>query len=121
MADVITVQPAARVKLQKNTGIVLYDQQFSPDPATYTKHVGQAISIPASSSVTLSLGGITAVRNFLLQSDTKCTVKLNASSTGTPLVGSNMVFAVYSGSLTQIVVQNNHTTNAASVQFIVTD
>ena len=121
MADVIQVQPSARVKLQKNTGSVLYDQAFAPDPATYTKHVGQAITVAASGSVTLSLGGISAVRNFLLQSDTKCTVKLNGQTSGAALVGSNMVMAVYSGSLTQIVVTNNHTTNVASIQYVITD
>lgn len=120
MADVLQVQPSARVKLQKNTNVTLYDQQFAPDPATYTKHVGSALSVPASGSVTLSLGGITAVRNFLFQSDTKCTVKLNGQS-GLALVGTNMVMAVYSGSITQAVITNNHTTNAASIQYIATD
>jgi hypothetical protein len=109
------------VRLNKNNKVLLYDQSFAPDPADYTKHVGQAISVAAGATVTLSLGGITAVRNFLLQSDTKVTVKVNAQASGTPLVGSNMVFAVYSGSLTQINVQNNHTTNAASIQYVATD
>lgn len=121
MSDVFHAQPSARVRLQKNTNITLYDQQFAPDPATYTKHVGMAISVPASGSTTLSLGGITAVRNFLLQSDTKCTVKVNGQASGMALVGTNMVYAVYSGSLTQVVVTNNHTTNAAAVNYIATD
>jgi hypothetical protein len=121
LADVIRVQPAARVRLSKNSGVLLYDQEFAPDPATYTKHVGQAISIAPSATATLSLGGIAAVRNFLLQSDTKCTVKVNGQAAGAALVGSNMVYAIYSGSLTQIEVENNHTTNTASIQYIVTD
>jgi len=109
------------VRLVKNTGSVLVDQQFAPDPATYSKHAGMAISIAPSASVTLSLGGIVAVRNILLQSDTKCTVKVNAQASGLALVGTNMVYSAYSASLTQVVVTNNHTTNTASIQYIVTD
>lgn len=121
MSDVVQVQPSARVRLSKNNKVLLYDQAFAPDPATYTKHVGQALSVPAASSVTLSLAGIVAVRNFMLQSDVKCTVKVNGQANGVALVGSNMVFAVYSGSLTQVVVTNNSITNAASVQYVATD
>ena len=121
MADVIQVQPAARVRLQKNTGVLLYDQAFQPDPATYTKHVGQAITVGPAASVTLSIGGIAAVRNIMLQSDTKCTVKVNGQASGIALVGSSMVYVVYSGSITQVVVQNNHATNTASIQYVVTD
>jgi hypothetical protein len=121
VADIIQVQPSARVRLQKNSRVLLYEQSFAPDPDDYTKHVGMAISCAASASVTLSLGGITAVRNFMLQSDTKCTVKINGQGSGTPLRGTNLVFAVYSGSLTQVVVTNDHTTNAASLQYIATD
>jgi hypothetical protein len=71
--------------------------------------------------VTLPLGGITAVRNFLLKSDTKVTVKFNGSTQGLTLVGTNMVCAVYSGSFTQIVVDNDHTTNPANIEWIATD
>ena len=121
MSDVLSVQPSARVRLQKNNRVLLYDQAFAPDPVTYSKHVGQAISISPSASVTLSLDNITAVRNFLLQSNTKCTIKVNGQATGLALVGSNIVYAVYSGSLTQVIVTNNHTTNAASINYIATD
>ncbi len=121
MADVVQAQPQARMKLQKNSGVLLYQQEFAPDPSTYTQHVGQAISIGPAASATLSIGGITAVRNLLLQSDVKCTVKLNGSVTGIPLVGTNMVFACYSGSITQIVVDNNSTTDTATVQYVVSD
>lgn len=121
MSDVITVQPSARIKLQKNDRVIIYDQVYSPDAASYTKHVGMAISLGPSASVTLSLGGITAVRNLLLQSNTKCTVKVNGQASGISLVGSNIVYAAYSCSLTQVVVTNNHTTNTASLQYVITN
>lgn len=121
MADVVTVQASARVRLRKNNQVMLYEQAFEPDPASNTKHIGSALSIPAAGSVTLSLGGITAVRNFMLQSNTKITVKVNGQASGLALVGTNISYAAYSCSLTQIVVTNDHTTNVASVQYVCTD
>ena len=121
MSNVLTVQPSARIRIQKNDRVTLYDQAYAPDPATYTKHVGGAISIAASGSTTLPFGGITAVRNFLLQSDTKCTVKVNGQASGLALVGTNIVYSAFSTSLTQVTVVNDHTTNAATIEFIATD
>ncbi len=121
MADVIQAQPSARVRLQKNTGVVLYDQQFAPDPATIAQHVGMALTIDPSDTVTLSLGNIVAARNFLLQSDTKITVKINGQADGLSLVGTNIVWACFSASLTEVEVTNDHTTNTAAIQYVGTD
>ena len=121
MSDVNSAQPSARIRLRKNSGVLLYEQAFAPDPETYDQHVGQAITIDPSGVVTLSIGNIAAVRNFLLQSDTPVTVRVNGQANGVDLVGSNMVMAVYSGSLTEIEVENNHSTNSAAVQYLVTD
>lgn len=121
MADVIQVKPQARVTIQKNTGVVLYDQQFAPAASTYTSHVGQAITVGTNTSVTLSIGNIAAVRNVLLQADNACTVKVNAQSSGVPLVGTNSVWVAYSTSLTAIKVVNASLTNRVTVNYLVTN
>jgi hypothetical protein len=121
MADVTQIKPQARIKLQKNTGVVLYDQQFAPSPATYTSHVAQAISVATNTTVTLSQGNITAVRNVLLQSDNAVTVKVNGNATGVPLVSTNAVYAAYSTSLTQVDVFNDSATNVANIQYVLSN
>jgi hypothetical protein len=121
MADVIKVQPSARIKLTKNSGVVLYDQQFAPSASAYTSHVGQAVLIAANTSSTLSIGGISAVRNVLLQADNQCTVKVNGQTSGVLLVGTNSVYAAYSTSLTAIKVVNASTTNTVTVQYVVSN
>ena len=121
MADVIQVKPQARVRLQKNTGVVLYDQQFAPPAADYTSHVAQSIVIATNTSVILNQGNIVNVRNAMLQMDNACKLKFNAASTSTPMVGTNSVWVAYSTSLTAIKVKNASTQNTVTVQYIVTN
>lgn len=121
MADVITVQPSVRVKLLKNNGKVLYDQNFTPVAEDYTEHSAQSLEVAAAASVTLSLGGISVVRNALLQSDTKITIKVNGQTSGLALVGSAIAWAAFSASITHIVITNNSSTDTASISYILTD
>lgn len=121
MSDVIQVKPSARIKLQRNTGVVLYDQQFAPAAATYTSHVAQAITLATNTSSTLSIGALAPVRNALLQADNACTVKVNAQATGVLLVGGSSVWVAYSTSLTAIKVVNDSNTNTVTVNYVVTN
>lgn len=121
MADVIQVKPQARVRLQKNTGVVLYDQQFAPQAAEYTSHVTQSIVVGTNTSVVLGLGNIAAVRNAMLQMDNACLLKFNGASTSTPMVGTASVWAAYSTSITAIKVKNTSTQNEVTVLYIVTN
>jgi hypothetical protein len=121
MADVIQVQPSVRVKLVKNSGRVLYDQNFAPAAGDYTEHSAQSLEVAAAASVTLSLGGISVVRNALLQSDTKITIKVNGQASGLALVGTAIAWAAFSASITHIVVTNNSSTDTAAISYIVTD
>ena len=121
MADVVQLKPSARVKLQKNTGAVLYDQIFAPAAANYTSHVGQAITLATNTSVTLSQGNIVNVRNAMLQADNACTVKVNAQAAGVPLVGTNCVWVAFLTSLTAIKVVNASLVNTVTVNYVVTN
>ncbi len=121
MADVIQVKPSARIQLKKNSGVVIYDQQFAPVAATYTSHLGQSVLVATNTSAALSVGGIATVRNMLVQSDQPVNIKINGQSGSVPLVGTNSVWAAYSTSVTAIKVFNNSTTNTATIQYIVTN
>lgn len=119
MADVIQIKPQARVRLQKNTGDVLYDQEFAPAASTYTSHVVQAITLATNTSVTLDQGNIVAVRNLLVQADNAVTIKVNGQvTTGLPLVGTNSVYCLFSTSVTAFKVVNASTTNTATVNYV---
>jgi len=121
MADIIQVTPSARVKLQKNSGATLYDQIFAPAADTYTSHVGEAITIATNTSQTLNKGNIAAFRNLLIQADAACKVKLNSQATGTPLVGSNSVFAAFSCSAVTVIVVNESTTATCTIHYVGTN
>lgn len=119
MADVIQIKPQARVRLQKNNGDVLYDQEFAPAASTYTSHVVQAITLATNTSVTLDQGNIAAVRNLLVQCDNAATIYMNGqATTGLPLVGTNSVYCLYSTSVTSMKVLNASTTNTVTVNYI---
>ena len=79
------------------------------------------MEVAAAASVTLSLGGISVVRNALLQSDTKITIKVNGQTSGLALVGSAIAWAAFSASITHIVITNNSSTDTASISYILTD
>lgn len=121
MADTVQVQPSARVKLVKNNGKVVYDQNFQPVAGDLTEFSGQSLEIAAGASVTLSLGGLAVARNFQLLASSKITVKVNGQTSGLALVGTAIAYAAFSCSLTQVVVQNNSATDAVSVSYIATD
>lgn len=122
MADVIKVKPSARVILQKNSGAVLVDQQFSPAAAAYTSHVAQAQSLLTNTTTSLALGGIATVRNLLLQADNKCVIKVNGQvTTGLDLVGTNSMYVAYSTSITAVSVVNESTTNTVTVNYVATN
>lgn len=122
MADVIQIKPSARIKLQKNTGQVFYDQQFAPSAASYTSHVGQAIALATNSSVTLDMGNIVTAANALLQFDNPCLVRVNGQvTTSLSMVGTNSVWAAYSTSLTAIKIVNQSTTNTVTINYLLTN
>lgn len=121
MADTVQVQPSARVKLIKNNGKILYDQNHTPAASDNTEHSGQSLEIAAAASVTLSLGGLAVARNFLLQASSKITVKVNGQASGLALVGTAIAYAAFSCSLTKVVVTNNSATDVVSVSYIATD
>jgi len=121
VADVVQVKPSARVKLQRNTGVVLYDQIFAPAADTYTSHVGQAITLATNSSATISQGNIAAVRNAMLQLDNAATIKVNGQTSGSPMVGTNSVWVAFSTSLTAIKVVNASLTNRVTVHYVLTN
>jgi len=121
VADVIQVKPQARVQLKKNTGDVLYNQEFAPDPQTYTSHVGMAITVGTNTSVILSQGNIVDVVNLFVKANNACVLKVNAQAAGTPLVGTNSVWVAYSTSLTETKVLNESTTNTVTVNYVLTN
>ncbi len=121
VADIIQIQPQARVQLKKNTGDVLYNQEFAPAKQTYTSHVGMAITVATNTSVILSQGNIADVVNIMLKANNACTIKVNSQATGTPMVGTNSVWVAFSTSLTAVKVLNVSTTNTVTVNYVLTN
>ena len=109
------------MRLQKNTGVLLYDLQFNPSAQEFTSHASQALTVAPSTSVSLSLGTISVVRQAMLKLDNSATIKVNAQATGVPVVGTNGVWVAYSTSLTAIKVLNESPTNTVTVEYVLTN
>ena len=121
MADVYTADFSARLQLKKNSGVIIRDVIHQPDEKVMTQEAGQAgLSIAAMSSATLGQGSISTVRNFMLITDQPVTVKFNGSANGI-VVNADGCLAYFNATITAIVVENNHATNVATVEYGLSD
>ena len=118
MADVLKVEGSARVRLSKN-GVKIYDQLHAPNAEAYTEHTADRIVLATNmaASSALNMGGVATGQWMLLETDN--TVLVSLSGTTTQWTVSKALF--YVGSFTSLYLQNESTTNQATVTVLITD
>lgn len=123
MADVLKIQTKARFKLTRNNA-VLYDQDFFPSEVTYTESAGARIIVGTNSGMTeFDMEGVATGEYLMIESNRPILVSLGTTVLPWP-VGSGTkggAVMISGSSFTHVYVENESTTNLATVQIAVTD
>lgn len=123
MADVLKIQTKARFKLTRNNA-VLYDQDFFPSEESYTESAGARIVIATNSGMTeFDMEGVATGQHLMIESNRPILVSLDTTVLSWPVgSGTKGGAVILSGSaFTHVYVENESTTNLATVQISVTD
>ena len=123
MADVLKIQTKARFKLTRNNA-VLYDQDFFPSEESYTESAGARIVIATNSGMTeFDMEGVATGQHLMIESNRPILVSLDTTVLSWPVgSGTQGGAVILSGSaFTHVYVENESTTNLATVQISVTD
>lgn len=120
MADALTRTMRARVRLIRN-GVDYFDQTFYDPTVDYTESTHQRVvlSTNMTSPAAVDMAGVETGVSLFLQTDREILVALGASSS-TWTVGENGALLLV-GSFTNLYLQNESTTNQATVELVVTD
>jgi len=119
MADVLKVEPAARIKLTRN-GVSLYAQHFAPASQAYTEYTSDRLILATNMAAVseLDMGGVTTGEFLLVETDNSVKIGIDNQ---TVLTTFNKSFMVSGSSFTHIYLQNVSTTNTAIIQAVVVD
>ena len=120
MADALSRTMRARVRLVRND-VDYYDQTFYDPDVSYNESTHQRIVLSTNmgSPSEIDLGGVETAATLFLQTDREILVAVGVN-TRTWTVGENGS-VMLSGSFTHLYVQNESTTNQATVELVVTD
>lgn len=120
MADALSRTMRARVKLIRD-GAVNHDQVFYQDDETYTESTHQRIVLATNMSAPqeIDLSGVASAGSLFLSTDRDILATLNTTTATWP-VGENGALMLV-GSFTHLYVQNESTTNLATIDIVVTD
>jgi hypothetical protein len=117
MADVLRANEAARLRLIRN-GVVVYDQSYSPTEEAYTEHAGDRFVLATNSGVQqVNLGGISTATRVMIETDRVINVGIDSQTYLIPISKAFMLV----GSFSALYVQNESTTNVATIEFLATD
>ena len=123
MADVLKVQTKARFKLTRNT-VVLYDQDYFPREVAFTESAGARVILATNSGMQeFDMEGVTTGEYLMIEADRPILVSLGTTVLQWPVgIGTKGGAVMLSGSsFTHVFVENESTTNVATVQIAVTD
>ena len=120
MADALSRTLRARVRLIRD-GADLYDQVFYDPDVTYTESTHQRVilSTNMASPSEVDMAGVATAATLFLQTDRDVLVAVDNSARTWPVSENGAVLLV--GSFTHLYVQNESTTNQATVELVVTD
>lgn len=120
MADALSRTLRARVRLIRNDAD-LYDQVFYDPDVSYTESTHQRVILATNMSVPVAvdLGGVSAAETLFLQTDRGINVGINSTTAVWPVTAQGAVLLV--GSFSSLYLQNESTTNTATVELVVTD
>lgn len=123
MADVLKVQELARFKLKRNATI-LYDQAFAPAEEDFTEHTGDRVILATNMAAPqeINLAGVATGGHLMLETDREILVTLDVTTSKWQVGnGSALGALLFVGSFTHVYLQNENTTNTATVSYIITD
>ena len=123
MSDVLKAQARARFKLTRNAN-VLHDQNYVPSEIAYTESAEARIVISTNSGwQQFNMEGIVTGGNLMIESDRPILVALGTTALYWPVGSGTKGGAILlSGSAyTNIYVQNESTTNLATIELAATD
>jgi hypothetical protein len=120
MADVLKRTVRARVKLTRNDA-VLYDQTYYDDDTDYTESTHQRVVLATNMAVPqeVDMAGVSTGAVLFVESDRAINVAVNAIGNVWPLAENGALLLV--GSVTHLYLQNESTTNLATVELVVAD
>lgn len=118
MADVLRVSELARLKLTRD-GVVAYDQAYAPAAESYTEHAGDRVVLATNMATpeAVDLGGIATAEHLMLETERTILVGVNSQTNLITVKKALMVVSSFS----TLYLQNESTTNTATVEFMVTD
>lgn len=126
MADVLRRTTRARLKLTRNDAI-LYDQVYYDDNKVYTESTSQRIVLATHMTAPqeIDLKGVTEAPGassgvtLFMEIDRAAKVAVNDIAALWPIAENGSLLLV--GTVTRLYVQNESTTNLATMELVVTD
>lgn len=120
MADALSRTMRARVRLIRN-GVDLYDQTYYEPDISYTESTHQRVilSTNMASPQEVDMAGVSTAETLFLQTDRDILVAVDNNARTWPVTEHGSILLV--GSFTHLYLQNESTTNQATVELVVTD
>lgn len=124
MADALSRTLRARVRLIRD-GADMHNQVFYDPDISFDEHTHQRLvmstnmSVPVEVDISYITAGATTAETLFLKSDRAILVGINNTTAVWPIGENGAVMLV--GSFTHLYLQNESTTNQATVDLVVTD
>lgn len=120
MADALSRTLRTRVRLIRD-GVDLYDQSYYEPNVDYTESTHQRVILATNMATpeAVDMAGVSTAATLFLQTDRDILVAVDSSTKTWPVSGDGAVMLV--GSFTHLYLQNESTTNQATVELVVTD
>ena len=120
MADACTRTMRARVRLIRN-GVDYFDQTFYEPNVDYTESTHQRVVLATNMTtpVAVDMTGVSAGVSLFLQTDREILVAVDGVANTWTVAENGALMLV--GSFTSLHLQNESTTNQATVELVVTD
>lgn len=120
MADALSRTLRARVRLIRN-GADLYDQVFYDPDVTYAESTHQRLVLSTNMATPseVDLAGVETGSALFLQTDRAINVAVGTSTNSWPIAENGAL--LMTGTITHLYLQNESTTNQATVELVVSD
>lgn len=120
MADALKRTLRARVRLIRD-GVDIYDQNFYEPNESYTESTHQRVILATNMTIPseIDMSGVTTGESLFLQTDRDVLVALDDNSFLWTVKENGALMLV--GSFTHLYVQNESTTNLATIELVITD
>lgn len=120
MADALSRTMRARVRLIRDGGD-MHDQVFYDPDVSFDEHTHQRVVLTTNMAVPaqVDMAGVATAQTLFLKTDRDINVCINATTKVWPVSENGCIMLV--GEFTKLYLQNESTTNQATVDLVVTD